>query len=152
MRFHIAEPRPARTAHGIERTDLIDHVCGDLTRRRSEIPPPESHEVRIPGMRSDRDSMTRSRRHGLAHRHRIARVKPARDVRGREQRHERCIGTKPVRPKPFAKVGVQIDGVFDVSCLLLLSALRRRWHRRHQIPSPNGVHWRPTHHDAQAEQ
>ena len=103
------KPRPARPADGVDGADLVEHVGRYFGGGRAQLPPSEAHEIGIPGVGTDGDTAASGRRHRLAHRHGIARVKSAGDVRGTEKRQQPGVRANTVVAEPFAQIGVQID-------------------------------------------
>ena len=97
MRLHVAHPSTFRRDHPVERTDLVNRqVVGFLGCDR-HLAATEAGQIRKPGMGADRDVVVQSGAHRSPHDGRVARVKPARDVRGRDQREDLEIGAQLIR-------------------------------------------------------
>ena len=69
----------------------------------------ETREIRQPGMRANRDARLARQPDGPPHDRRVARVKAAGDIRGRDARHQLGIRANGEGAERLAQVAVQVD-------------------------------------------
>lgn len=75
--FDVAESGAVGRTEGGKGADLIDQVGLDLIRRGVEVAATESLQVRVPRMRTNRDTACRRARHRFPHHDGVARVESA---------------------------------------------------------------------------
>ena len=93
-----------------QRTDLVDHVGGEIGGRHVDEAPAEPDEVAVANLRADPDVLFRGFRAAVAQRRRVARVEPARDVGAGDHAEHRVVVSELPRPKALPEVGVEFDG------------------------------------------
>src|SRR5206468_12045614 len=86
------------------RIDLSANGLDQLTRRDVHRHAPEPLAVRIAGMCTDRDAVPQRELDRGAHGVLVPSVTTARDVRARDERHDRGVG-----PRAFAQITIEVN-------------------------------------------
>src|SRR5438477_5435747 len=80
----------------------------NLTGRQTKLAAPETGNVGIRGVGADRHAALPGGANGVTHRHDVAGVKSARDIRRRDEIQQRLVFSETRFAESFPEVGVEI--------------------------------------------
>ena len=109
VRLHVPHADAGAARDPVERAELGEQLGGDLGRARVERTSPEAHEVAVAGVRAERHAVTGGAPRARGHRHGVAGVEPARDVRARDEGEHRLVVADAPRAEGLAEVAVEVD-------------------------------------------
>src|SRR5699024_5701589 len=109
VRFDVADPAAAGAGQTVERTDLIDHVRGQLGRGDVDEPATETGQVVIADLGADRHVPVHGRPDRTEQGRRVAGVESAGDVGAGDQFEHRVVVTEPPGAVALAQIAVDVD-------------------------------------------
>ena len=117
MRFDVGERGAFGRSHARDRRNLVEDEIFRFAGRDLQLAAAEAGEIRKAGMGANRDTVPLRQPDGRAQHGRVAGMKPGRDVRRGNRRHQRRVIAERVCPKRLADVGIQIDPHLANACL-----------------------------------
>ena len=109
MRFHVLQPDVLNRCDPCQGADLVEDEVLHLLRRGRHVAASEAHQIGESRMRPDRDAGSFRPPHGFAHHARVAGVKAARDIGGRDAAHHLGVVSERPPPERLADVRVEVD-------------------------------------------
>ena len=109
VRLHVGDPGARHPAHRLQRTELVEHVGGEVGGIHVDAAATEAGEVAVADLGADDHPALGRHGHGAADGARVAGVEAARHVgAGDDVEHRRVVAEHPGAER-LAEVGVEVD-------------------------------------------
>src|SRR5215217_2660993 len=108
MRLYVLDLHAVQAGKLAQGPELVDELIVDLIRRDAYLPAPETDQIPVAVVNSDRDAVLFGQLNGPPHDVRVARVEAARHVGRRDVAHELLVSPEAVGSEALAHVAVEI--------------------------------------------
>ncbi len=109
VRLHVPQSPAPRLHERTKSARLVQHIGFHFVRRCLDLPPAETAQIQMRGVRADSDPPLEGCAHGPVHGQRVAPVEATRHVDGRQVGQQGLVVSHGPRAETLAQVGVEID-------------------------------------------